>query len=164
MKYAVLYESGSGNTKSIANAIYHALCTAPEEKTLASLNQAGALPEADIYYIGFPVNNFNCSFRIMECLEKLQGKTIALFATCGLSPTEKYKAKIESAMKSWIDDETNYLGFFMCQGEVTPAQQQKMIRERPESAEALEQMFAQGRQHPDARDLEEVAVFACNTQ
>lgn len=164
MKYAVLYESGSGNTEKVAGAVYEALWATEEQKALVDLKEAGAFPEADIYYIGFPVNNFNCSFRVMECLDKLQGKTIALFATCGLTPTEKYREKIESSMKAWIDDDTKYLGFFMCQGAVGVAQQQKMIQERSDVAEALAEMFEEGKMHPDARDLEDAASFVCDTQ
>lgn len=164
MKYAVLYESGSGNTETIAGEIFDAIKAAPENKLFIDLREAGGIPQADVYYVGFPVNSFNCSFRIMEVLDQLQGKTIALFATCGLKPTEKYKEKIESAMKAWIDDNTEYLGFFMCQGKVTPEQQQKMLQAQPDVAEALEQMFREGAQHPDAEDRKAAADFVKDTQ
>lgn len=164
MKYAVLYESNSGNTELIAGEIFDAIKAAPENKLFIDLAEDGEIPEADVYYVGFPVSGFNCSFRIMDCLDRLQGKQVALFATCGLKPTEKYREKIESAMKAWIDDDTQYLGFYMCQGKTSPVQQQKMLTQQPDVAEALEQMFREGEQHPDAQDLKAAAEFAENTQ
>lgn len=164
MKYAVVYESNSMNTEQVAYAIYDALDVSPAQKIIVNLGEEDELPDAEMYYIGFPVSNFNCGFRIMECFDKIQGKSVAVFATCGLMPTDKYKAKIESAIEVWIDEDTDYKGFYMCQGRTEAAQQQKMMMENPEAADAFERMFAEGEQHPDDDDLKAAADFVAGTK
>lgn len=164
MKYAVVYESNSMNTEQVAYAIYDALDVSPAQKLIVNLDEEEELPEAEMYYVGFPVNNFNCGFRIMECFERIQGKRVAVFATCGLMPTDKYKAKIESAIDVWIDEDTDYKGFYLCQGRTDHAQQQKMMEENPEAAEVFDKMFREGAQHPDADDLKAAASFAASTK
>ena len=52
MRYAVVYLSDTGNTKKIAEEIFLAL---PEGKKKIVDLKKDAFPDADLYFIGFPV-------------------------------------------------------------------------------------------------------------
>ena len=47
MKYAVIYQSKSGNTRLIAEKIYGALNT--EDKTIVDIDTEQDIPAADVY-------------------------------------------------------------------------------------------------------------------
>ena len=91
MKYAVLYQSNTGNTKKIAEAIFDEINT--EEKVLVDIYDMSHLPKADVYFVGFAVCNQSCSLSVMETLDSIEDSKVALFATCGFYPVEKYKDK-----------------------------------------------------------------------
>ncbi|MDO4486660.1 MAG: flavodoxin family protein [Bacillota bacterium] len=162
MKYAVLYQSDTGNTESLAMAIYDSIDS--QDKELVKLTGNIEIPEADVYFVGFPVHNQNCSFMIMECLDKIETGGVALFATCGMYPSEKYIEKIETAMSVWLSDGVEYLGIYVCQGKISDEQRKTFIEDMPQVSAKLEEMFDEGTAHPDEEDLREAAVFASNVQ
>ena len=162
MKYAVLYQSDTGNTESLAMAIYDSIDS--QNKELVKLDEDVEIPEADVYFVGFPVHNQNCSFMIMDCLDKIENGGVALFATCGMYTSEKYIEKIEIAMSVWLSDSVEYLGIYVCQGRITTEQRNAFIEDMPQVSAKLEEMFDEGEIHPDEEDLREAAVFASNVQ
>ena len=162
MNHAVLYQSDTGNTESLAMAIYDSIDS--QNKELVKLDEDVEIPEADVYFVGFPVHNQNCSFMIMDCLDKIENGGVALFATCGMYPSEKYIEKIEIAMSVWLSDSVEYLGIYVCQGRITTEQRNAFIEDMPQVSAKLEEMFDEGEIHPDEEDLREAAVFASNVQ
>lgn len=164
MKYAVLYQSDTGNTEKLANVIFDSIDSDSQDKELVKLEEGIDIPEADVYFVGFPVHNQNCSFMIMDCLDKIESGGVALFATCGMYPSEKYIEKIEIAMSVWLSDSVEYLGIYVCQGKITPAQRNAFLEDMPQVSAKLEEMFDEGEAHPDEEDLREASVFAANVQ
>lgn len=162
MKYAVLYQSDTGNTEKIANVIFDSIDS--QDKEIVKLEEGIDIPEADVYFVGLPVHNRNCSFMIMDCLDKIESGGVALFATCGMYPSEKYIEKIEIAMSVWLSDSVEYLGIYVCQGKITPEQRNVFLEDMPQVSAKLEEMFDEGDTHPDEEDLREAAVFASNVQ
>ena len=116
MKYAVIYRSRSGNTRLLAEEIYHALDVKEDDKAMVDLGETAEIPEADVYFIGFAVHNNLCSMKVLDCFEKISHGKFALFATCGYLPIEKYKANLEKYLDAWLPEEAEYLGMFLCQG------------------------------------------------
>lgn len=162
MKYAVLYQSQSGNTEMIAKAIYDALQT--ESKTIVNIDMSRELPDAAFYFIGFPVHNTNCSMDIVELFEKIPASKLAVFATCGFIPTEKYHEKIERNIELWLPENAEYKGFFMCHGSVENDQRAVIFSQMPQQKEFLSQMFQIGAAHPDKEDLDAAVHFARTMQ
>lgn len=162
MKYAVLYQSRSGNTEKLANAIYKNI--EDSAKIVCDMDEINEVPYADVYFVGFPIHDNNCSMRVIECLEEIENGHVALFATCGLLPTENYKKALEKSITLWMPDEADYMGMYLCQGATEEKQQICMIHKMEDSRRELSRMFEIGDLHPDKTDLREAADFANEIQ
>ena len=151
MRYAVVYLSDTGNTKKIAEEIFIAL---PEgNKVIADLSK-DAFPYADLYFIGFPVKYNYCSALIADILECLNGKELAFFSTCGLSPTEGYKKMIFKNIQPWINESCTVRGYFLCQGKSVESYKESLKNNDAVVKDAFERMVNEGDAHPDDNDLD----------
>lgn len=160
IKYAVLFQSNSGNTAKLAKVIYDSIYS--EKKILADLRKVDQIPLAEIYFIGFPVYNQSCSLHVMECLNAIKCTKLSIFGTCGLYPTEKYLNQIEKTVVAWLDDSVEYLGMYMCQGKTTEVQKKVFLGNQIEGSEATElmqRMLNEGDSHPDEYDLHQAKEF-----
>lgn len=157
MKYAVLYTSETGNTKTLAEEIF---VTLPEgEKTIVDIGETIDIPPADMYFIGFGVRNQTYPLKIFDVLEKIENAEIVVFATCGLPPTEKYKEEIKKGLRAWINESCEFSELFVCQGKTSYQQQLKFRISYPERSEELDKIFEEGENHPDDNDLEALGNF-----
>lgn len=159
MKYAVLYYSETGNTETLAKQIYTAIDS--KEKTIMNLKEQeqADIPYADVYLAGFPIHQKNCGIKVVDALEKIESGKLILFATCGLTPTENYRKKLEDALNIWISDGVEYLGMFLCQGRTVEAQRESFYNSNPEYREKLGDMFMEGERHPNEEDLDQAVRF-----
>lgn len=156
MRIAVVYESQSGNTKALAEEIYNSL--EGEDKIICDIEK-NPVPVADFYFIGFGIHNHNCSMRIANAMEEITSGGYALFMTSGLTPLDKYKNKIYKNLEVWLPENAEYVGMFMCQGKVTPAEGEELVSKNPESESIIIEMLQKGLTHPDEKDLADVKVF-----
>jgi len=157
MKYAVIYQSRSGNTQILAQHIYNSLRDA--DKVICDLDFSDELPTADIYFVGFGIYNGNCSVEIMDCLERIETGKLALFVTCGYAPTEQYKAKLEGRLLVWLPEHAEYLGMFLCQGRVPEEEQPRLLAQTPQWEQEVSQMLEAGNSHPHEVDLQRLSGF-----
>lgn len=157
MKYAVLYYSETGNTEELAEQVYTAINS--REKTRVNLKETWQIPYADVYFVGFPIHRNNCSMKVIEALEQIDTGKLAFFATCGLSPTDAYKQKLEEAISVWLPDDTDYLGMYLCQGRTIESEKENFYNAKPEYRDKLEEMFLEGENHPNRDDYDEVIHF-----
>jgi flavodoxin len=157
MEYAVIYYSESGNTEMLAEQIYEIIGSS--DKILIDLNKTQQIPSADMYFVGFPIHQKNCSIKVVDALEQIGGGKLVLFATCGLTPTGAYRQKLEEALSLWISDETDYLGMFLCQGKTKEGQKEKFYRMNPEYQQKMEDMFQEGDSHPNRNDIEDAVQY-----
>lgn len=157
MKYAVIYQSKSGNTEMLAKQIYRTLGS--EDKEIIDLDSTSEIPEADVYFVGFGIHDYSCSMNVLDTFEKITGGQIALFATCGYMPTDKYKANLEKNLDVWLPDEAEYLGMFLCQGNVQADRREIMLEKMPGKEKELNRMFEVGSTHPNQDDLMASADF-----
>lgn len=162
MKYAVVYQSKSGNTRLIAEQIYNTLDTA--DKEIVDIDVTDEIPEADIYLVGFGIHSYSCSMDIADVFEQIEGKKYALFVTCGYMPTEQYKEKLKKNLDVWLPDVGECMGMFLCQGNVEDDRRKIMISQMPSREKEIKQMFQMGSTHPDEEDLENAAEFAMKIQ
>ncbi|WP_303789710.1 flavodoxin family protein [Ruminococcus flavefaciens] len=157
MRYAVVYLSDTGNTKKIAEEIFLAL---PEGKKKIVDLKKDAFPDADLYFIGFPVKYNYCSTPILDLLECLNNKELAFFSTCGLSPTEEYKKMIFKNIQPWINESCTVRGYFLCQGKSVDSYKESLKDNDAVVKEAFESMVSEGDTHPDDRDFDSAFSFA----
>lgn len=162
MKYAVIYQSKSGNTRKIAERIFDSIRS--EEKEIIDVDEEQYIPEADVYLVGFGIHDGNCSIDIIDCLEELPEAKYALFATCGYIPTDEYKERLQGNLDVWLPDGGEYLGMFLCQGNVEQERRNIIISKMPTRETQLKKLFEMGSVHPDEADLQEAEAFAEHIQ
>jgi flavodoxin len=157
MEYAVIYYSESGNTEMLAKEIYTAL--GPGDKVLINMRDGKEIPRAEVYFVGFPIHQKNCSIKIVDALEQIETGKLVLFATCGLTPTDGYRKKLEDAVSLWLPEGADYMGMFLCQGRTTEEQKDVFYRTNSEYQEKLENMFWEGDSHPNTEDMKDMARY-----
>jgi len=157
MKFAVIYDSETGNTKKVALEIYDTI--GYRDKEIVNLSEDDEIPNADVYFVGFPVHQRNCGLKIIDCLEQIETGKVVLFATCGMLQTEAYREKLEAKFSIWISDDAEYLGLFLCQGETSIQQQKRFLETHPDISVVLSEMLVNGIGRPKKEDLEQVIRF-----
>lgn len=162
MRYAVIFETETNNTEALAEEIYRNIDST--EKVYVNLNKTAYIPDADVYFVGFPVRNHSCSLKVIDCIESITEGKIALFATCGMRPTSKYKDKMEDSIRVWIPDSAEYLDMFLCQGRMSEKQKDYFYQKNVGYKSELQEMFTEGDHHPDDDDLDAIAEFAQEIQ
>ena len=161
MKIAIIYDSITGNTKKIAEAIKEAC----NEHEIIFGDMDTDINEADLVFIGSWTDKGNCSQKVKEKLEKMTHKKIAIFGTAGFGGSEEYFENLYQRIKQCILQTNEILGHFYCQGKMPLTVKDryvKMITEHPEDKKlqvSLEN-FEKALTHPDTKDVEDAKEFA----
>ncbi|MEA1958898.1 MAG: flavodoxin family protein [Chloroflexota bacterium] len=115
MKILVAYQSVSGNTKKIAEAIYSEI---EGDKELKAIGEIDGLGGYDLSFIGFPIHAYGPANEAKAFFESnAAGKNIALFITHASSEDEPL-------VEPWLDtcraaaSGANIVGLFHCRGEL----------------------------------------------
>lgn len=162
MKYQIVYESRNGNTRAIAEAMTAVL--PPASTKLVDIDAEVPSKDADVYCIGYGVHSSICSLKLLDFMELLNGKTILLFATCGLEPTEAYRKLLERNIEPFLPEQCDYRGMFLCQGAisedgVTMLQQHIEKSGNTEQLHQLDALVCHAQTHPDLDDLDAAGKF-----
>ena len=162
LDYLVLYNSQSGNTKSVAAAIFSAL---PEgSRDLIDIDSGKPIPEASTYFIGFCIHRGSCCIEVSDLLSSLENKNIALFGTCGMGRSAEYYSLIEKNVSAWINSSCRYLGCYICQGKMPMQVRQKYenmrTSENAPQVDGFIRNFDCAMTHPDREDLKKAQEFA----
>ena len=162
LDYLVLYNSQSGNTKSVAAAIFSAL---PEgSRDLIDIDSGKPIPEASTYFIGFCVHRGSCCIEVSDLLSSLENKNIALFGTCGMGRSAEYYSLIEKNVSAWINSSCRYLGCYICQGKMPMQVRQKYenmrTSENAPQVDGFIRNFDCAMTHPDREDRKKAQEFA----
>lgn len=158
MTEAIIYDSLSGNTESLAKEIKSIKKNAYYEKINNKLIEE--LPEYDIYYIGSPIIKGMCTDKIKRLLQKIENKKIFLFITTGYKGEEYYESLTRRILEI-IPKSNQILGISLCQGKMQDAVKEryiKLIQEHPEDKNlkvSLEN-FEQAKPHPDENDKKDL--------
>lgn len=105
MKTLIIYNSGVGNTKLIANILFHQLCNKIDTtiKSTEELTDMIRLDEFDNFIIGFPTYHATPSEHILAFLDKLEplveAKPVYIFTTCGLCSVNVLRIFAKKCMK-----------------------------------------------------------------
>lgn len=159
MKISIVYDSVTGNTKKIAEAIYEVL----KEETISCGKDYDE--QADLYFIGSWTDKGNCSEKIQKVLKSIQGKKIAYFGTCGFGGSLNYYEALYQRAASVIDSSNSILGHFYCPGQMPEAvktRYESLLKAHPEDKKlqvSLEN-FEQVKGHPDLKDIQDAKTWA----
>jgi len=121
-KTLIAYCSQTGNTRKIAESIFHVI---PDNKELKNLSDVDSLDDYDLIFIGFPIYNFEPVRQAKDFMQKrLYGKKIAIFMTMALTsaPSNEQTAGLYNLTISnckMCADEDSILGVFDCPGELS---------------------------------------------
>lgn len=161
MKYEIIYESRSGNTRDLATAIHSAL---PQNECVycGTIDKARI---ADNLFIGFWTDNGNCTKTMKDYLNSLHNKHIVLFGTAGFGKDVVYFEKILETVKNHISDDNKIIGSHMCQGKMPielKAKYESALKQnsKDEITKKLYKNYLQASTHPNGDDLGYVRSFA----
>lgn len=164
LDYLVLYSSETGNTKSVANAIFNALPGI--QKELCNIKDFHFDKEARLYFVGFRTICGSCDINIISFLCGLQEKKIALFGTCGFGKNSEYYHRITNNVSAFISDDCEYLGGFLCQGKMLPEIKKRYEAMLPTACENQEKIqsflsnYEDALSHPNEQDFMNAQAFA----
>jgi flavodoxin len=155
MKVLVTYYSQTGNTETIARAIYEAIHL---DKELFPTRDVKTTEGYDVIFVGFPVHAHSVPNAIVSFFKDLPaGQPIALFCTHGsLRGGQLPKQAIEHAIG--LASQARILGTFGVRGKVNPKVIDALMKMTVHQAWAEEAQGAAG--HPDDADLADAKDFA----
>ncbi len=168
MRYAILYDSHSGNTAHVAQIIRHTL---PEDdclcfySTIEAFKHPEKFAEADLIFYGFWTDRLSCPEQSQKLLPQLPATKIALFGTAGFGEGEDYFKKIMDNAAQYLPQGATLTGTFMCTGKMPMSVQEQYLKllHDPaihEQAEAMLKNYDMVKGHPDDTDLQAAAAFA----
>lgn len=161
MKIAIVYESVTGNTAQMAEALrFHfrrrnpVLCAAEED-----------LSEQDILFVGSWTDKGDCSRAIAELLSRVEGKKLFLFGTCGYGGSQEYFETISRRFAAHVKPGNQILGSYFCQGRmpVTVARRyETMLEANPNNPrwESCMENYNHALAHPNEEDLAALCAAA----
>ncbi|MGI6742942.1 MAG: flavodoxin family protein [Eubacteriales bacterium] len=166
MKYAILYSSKTGNTKYLAEALYHKLkacgCTISESRN-------AEIPDADVYFVGFWACRGSCDPDTAELIKRLEGKRVFLFATAGLSSGglfacgffgSRYYRKILTNTCKIPENRIVPAGSFVCRGRMPRQTREKYEKMQGSPIKRIRaglmlKNYRDSADHPNENDLEQ---------
>ncbi len=158
MKYAVIYESATGNTKMLADEIEKILgaedcvCFGMPGENLQREE------EAELLFLGFWTDKGECSEKIGKYMETLRGRKVFLFGTAGFGGSEQYFSRILSRVTSHLPEGNTVEGTYMCQGKMPQSVRKRYeaMQEKAPQDDKIKRMienFDRALPHPDKEDM-----------
>lgn len=147
MKYSIVFNSVTGNTKKLSETIKNKVDDCYFGKPC---NEA---LDADVIFVGFWTIGNSCGSDIKTFIEKLSGKKVFIFGTAGYDNTKKYFSGILDSVKDLIPQSNTIIGTYMCQGKVSDAIQNKIKEATPEKFEAIKDNLVESLNHPNENDI-----------
>lgn len=159
MKYAIVYNSKTGNTRLLAETLQKVL---PQADCVYFGTPNDAALSADRLYIGFWVDKGSCDDAVSDFLTKLQGKEVFLFGTAGFGKEPAYFETILKKVSQNLAPGNTLIGTYMCQGKmpISVRERYEQMLAAPNPApnlHALIENFDQALSHPDEADLAKLA-------
>lgn len=162
MEYGVYYESVTGNTEQLAQAVRRAL--PPQACNAFAFTPNAAEPLPELVFTGFWTDKGTCPPATQALLQSLHGRKIALFGTAGFGSGDYFDGILQR-VKSLTPADNHVLGGFLCPGGMPESTREKyaaMLESHPGDARAQGMLaaFDRAKGHPNAKDLEQMEAFA----
>ena len=163
MKVGIIYDSITGNTKKIAEAIYEEI----KNKCDVIIGDSTLdISNCDILFIGSWTDKGNCSKKISEVYKNLKNKRIIIFGTAGFGGSREYFDRLYKRIKEQIPKNNQIENkYFYCQGKMPNTVKEryiKMIKENPEDSNLQVSLknFEEALKHPNDEDIENAKKYA----
>ncbi len=160
MKYAVLFDSRTGNTAQIADEIRGTLT---QERCVGFGLQPLTQP-ADVVFLGSWCDRGGFSEAMKKIIADIHHQKVALFATCGYGMERAYFQRIEAKLREQAGD-NEVVACFVCQGKmpITVRRRYEELLKDEKMKDAARSMIANfdhALSHPDETDLKQAEAFA----
>lgn len=153
MKYSMFYQSGTGNTKMLAEAVE------------AYLNEVGATKvesaeDADLVCVGFWTEQGDANNNVKKYMKSLRNGKVFLFGTAGFGDSKTYFDGIIEKAEDSLNETNEIVGSYMCQGKMPMAFRDKYEKDKEEVPyqgahyDLMITNFDKALSHPDAADLD----------
>lgn len=151
MKYAICYESRTGNTAMLAERIRQSL---PADDCLYYGPPAEEALAAELIFAGFWTDKGTCPENTAAFLSGLEGKKVFFFGTAGFGGSEAYFRQILERVKTNLPESAEVRGHFLCQGKMPQAvaDRYEAMEDSPRRTMMLEN-FQKALSHPNEEDL-----------
>ena len=154
MKYAVVFESRTGNTAKLAEHIKSLI--SPENLVFFGKPSAYAA-QADLIFVGTWTDKGTCCDEIAGFLKGLSGKQIFIFGTAGFGGSPEYFNVITSRIVKNIPSGNIIKGSYFCQGKMPQSvrtRYEAIEKADPVKAKPMLDNFDKALSHPDKKDIE----------
>ena len=125
MKGLILYSSLTGNTKTMAQAIYTNLRKRGLDLDLQEIGHHRPPEDYDYALIGAWIDKAKPNKAALKVIEATEQKNLGLFATLGAMPHSDHGLKVQKNLEEFLK-EKNSLGVYLCPGKVDPKLLKKM--------------------------------------
>ena len=158
----IVCESLTGNTTMLSEAL-RAHLQLGSERVSAPIH---AEPDSsDIFFVGSWTDKGDCAANTAAFLEKLEGKKVFLFGTCGFGRSEAYYDTVYCRFADHLRSGNQIIGHYFCQGKMPEAvlhRYEAMKAANPECSrwdECIEN-YNQALSHPNRYDLQSLCDAA----
>lgn len=163
MKYSIIYDSKSGNTKMVADAIRASL--SGDECLYCGGPHNYQFQECDLFFLGSWCDKGAFSDVMREKLPLFKSEKIAIFGTCGFGANQAYFDSVANNMKKQLDSTNQIIHSFLCQGKMPLSVRKRyegMLNNEKmkEQATSLIENFDLALTHPSQEDMVNVKQFA----
>lgn len=165
MRILVLYNSDTGNTKKVAEAIFDEFRNEANIMETKSVSDVSILDDYEYVFIGFFVDKGYPDDVTMEFLPKLRNKKLGLFSTLGAYPYGMQAFRVFSRAEELVDKSNKIEGCFICQGRVSKESLERIKNlplNDPKRSRKSTLRREIGLSHPDEDDLKNVRVIFRN--
>lgn len=152
MRICVIYESVTGNTRMLAEVI---------QKKYADMLTENP-QEADVIFLGSWTDKGSFSEKMREQAEKIRGKKVFIFGTCGFGGSREYYENLFERAAALLGGSNEIIGHYYCQGKMPLSVKERyvsMLQEHPEDKrmQASLENFEAALTHPDQKDLDRLS-------
>ena len=162
MKIAIVFDSQTGNTAQVAQAIREA-CEGHDIVAFGPPPQN--VDQAELVFAGSWTDKGTLTPAMQEFLHSLYGKRVAIFGTAGFGISELYFASLAERFKAEVPQGNQVVSTFFCTGKMPQAvrtRYEAQLKEKPGDGklESMIKAFDLALTHPDQADLAQAANFA----
>ena len=155
MKIAIVFDSQTGNTAQVAQAI-RAACEGHDIVAFGPPPQN--VDQAELVFAGSWTDKGSLTPAMQEFLHSLYGKRVALFGTAGFGISELY-------FEGEVPKGNQVVSSFFCTGKMPQAvrdRYEEQLKADPDNAKlkSMIQAYDLALTHPDQSDLDQAANFA----
>ncbi|EGS30238.1 flavodoxin family protein [Peptoniphilus sp. oral taxon 375 str. F0436] len=119
MKGLILYSSLTGNTKTMAQAIYTNFKKRGLDLDLQEIGHHRPPEDYDYALIGAWIDKAKPNKAALKVIEATRQKNLGLFATLGAMPYSDHGVKVQKNLEELLKGK-NSLGTYLCPGKVDP--------------------------------------------